>query len=328
VSNDLEDKKGHSRIDVFRSGFFLSKEMITFRYITIVSMMTVLILISAGAPSVAKTITDQLGRHVAVPDKPHRLVSLAPSITEIVFALDQGYRLQGVTTYSDFPPEAVKLPKIGSYVHLDLEKIVALKPDLCIAIKDGNPRVIAQRLESLKIPVYAVDPNNLETIMKTVLEIGTLLNAEDRANQLVQNMDLRIQKVKSLVERATHRPRVFLQIGVSPIVSAGTHTFIHELIVIAGGTNLAAGPIPYPRFSREKVLALSPEIIIITSMARSAVFEKVKAEWEKWPNMPAIRNQRIYVEDSNFFDRPTPRLVDGLELLIRLIHPELVEKIQ
>ena len=328
MSNDLEDKKGHSRIDVFRSGFFLSKEMITFRYITIVSMMTVLILISAGAPSVAKTITDQLGRHVAVPDKPHRVVSLAPSITEIVFALDQGYRLQGVTTYSDFPPEAVKLPKIGSYVHLDLEKIVALKPDLCIAIKDGNPRVIAQRLESLKIPVYAVDPNNLETIMKTVLEIGTLLNAEDRANQLVQNMDLRIQKVKSLVERATHRPRVFLQIGVSPIVSAGTHTFIHELIVIAGGTNLAAGPIPYPRFSREKVLALSPEIIIITSMARSAVFEKVKAEWEKWPNMPAIRNQRIYVEDSNFFDRPTPRLVDGLELLIRLIHPELVEKIQ
>lgn len=328
MSNDLEDKKGHSRIDVFRSGFFLSKIMLTFRYIAIVFMMTALPLISVGSPSVAKTITDQLGRHVTVPDKPQRVVSLAPSITEIVFALDQGHRLQGVTTYSDFPPEAVKLPKVGSYVHLDLEKIVALKPDLCIAIKDGNPRVIAQRLESLKIPVYAVDPNNLETIMKTVLEIGTLLNAKDRANQLVQNMDLRIQKVKSLVAKTTHRPRVFLQIGVSPIVSAGTHTFIHELIVIAGGINLSAGPIPYPRFSREKVLALSPEIIIITSMARSAVFEKVKAEWEKWPNMPAVRNQRIYVEDSNFFDRPTPRLVDGLELLIRLIHPELVENIQ
>lgn len=302
--------------------------MTTFKYITIVFMMAILPLISLKATSVAKTITDQLGRHVTVPDKPQRVVSLAPSITEIVFALDQGHRLQGVTTYSDFPPEAAKLPKVGSYVHLDLEKIVALKPDLCIAIKDGNPRVIAQRLESLKIPVYAVDPNNLETIMKTVLEIGTLLNAKNRANQLVQNMDLRIQKVKSLVAKTTHRPRIFLQIGVSPIVSAGTHTFIHELIVIAGGTNLAAGPIPYPRFSLEKVLALSPEIIIITSMARSAVFEKVKAEWEKWPNMPAVRNQRIYVEDSNFFDRPTPRLVDGLELLIRLIHPELVEKIQ
>lgn len=302
--------------------------MIKFRYITIVFMLTVLLLILARAPSVAKTITDQLGRHVTVPDKPQRVVSLAPSITEIVFALDQGHRLQGVTTYSDFPPEAAKLPKVGSYVHLDLEKIVALKPDLCIAIKDGNPRVIAQRLESLKIPVYAVDPNNLETIMKTVLEIGTLLNAKGRANQLVQNMDLRIQKVKSLVAKATHRPRVFFQIGVTPIVSVGTRTFIHELIVKAGGTNLAAGPIPYPRFSREKVLALSPEIIIITSMARSAIFEKVKAEWEKWPNMPAVRNRRIFVEDSNFFDRPTPRLVDGLELLTRLIHPELIDKIQ
>ena len=288
-------------------------------------MMAILPLISLESTSVAKTLTDQLGRHVTVPDKPQRVVSLAPSITEIVFALDQGHCLQGVTTYSDFPPEAVKLPKVGSYVHLDLEKIVALKPDLCIAIKDGNPRVIVQRLESLKIPVYAVNPNNLETIMETVLEIGKLLNAKGRANQLVQNMDSRIQKVKSLVAKTTYRPRVFFQIGVSPIVSVGTHTFIHELIVIAGGTNLAAGFIPYPRFSREKVLSLSPEIIIITSMARSAVFEKVKAEWGRWPNLPAVRNRRIYVEDSNFFDRPTPRLVDGLELLIRLIHPELVE---
>jgi len=288
-------------------------------------MMTTLPLISLDTPSVAKTLTDQLGRHVTVPDTPQRVVSLAPSITEIVFALDQGLRLKGVTTYSDFPPEAVRLPKVGSYVHLDLEKIVALKPDLCIAIKEGNPRMIAQRLESLKIPVYAVHPNNLETVMKTVLQIGTLLNAKDRANQLVQEMELRIQKVKSLVAKSKHRPKVFFQIGVSPIVSVGTHTFIHELIDIAGGTNLAAGSISYPRFSREKVLALSPEIIIITSMARKAIFEKVKAEWEKWPNMPAVRNQRIYIEDSNFFDRPTPRLVDGLELLLRLIHPEIVE---
>ncbi len=302
--------------------------MLAFRSITIISTMTILLLILSGKASAVKTIIDQLGRHVTVPDQPLRVVSLAPSITEIVYALDQGHCLKGVTTYSDFPSEAIKLPKVGSYVHLDLEKIVALKPDLCIAIKDGNPRVIAQRLESLKIPVYAVDPNNLETVMKTILEIGTLLNAKDQADRLVQMMDLRIQKVKSLVANVTHRPGVFFQIGISPIVSVGTHTFIHELIVIAGGTNLAAGPIPYPRFSREKVLSLSPEVIIITSMARSAAFEKVKAEWEKWPTMPAVRNQRIYLEDSNFFDRPSPRLVDGLELIIRMIHPELFKKIQ
>jgi len=292
-------------------------------------MITIFPFIFIGAPSPeAKTVTDQLGRQVRVPDKPQRVISLAPSITEIIFGIEQSHRLKGVTTYSDFPPEAEKLPKVGSYVHLDLEKIVALKPDLCIAIKDGNPRVIAQRLEALNIPVYAVDPNKLDTVMKTVLEIGGLLDAKEQANRLVKRMQLRIQKVKSLVATTTQRPRVFFQIGVSPIVSVGTGTFIHELIVIAGGVNSAAGPVPYPRFSREQVLALSPEIIIITSMARGAIFEEVKAEWEKWPNMPAVRNQRIFIEDSNFFDRPTPRLVDGLELLIRLIHSELVEKNQ
>lgn len=300
-----------------------------FRSTTIIIMMAIFPFIFIGAPSSeAKTVTDQLGRQVRVPDKPQRVISLAPSITEIIFGIEQSHRLKGVTTYSDFPPEAEKLPKVGSYVHLDLEKIVALKPDLCIAIKDGNPRVIAQRLEALKIPVYAVDPNNLDTVMKTVLEIGGLLDAKEQANRLVKSMQLRIQKVKSLVATTTQRPRVFFQIGVSPIVSVGTDTFIHELIVIAGGINLAAGVLPYPRFSREQVLALSPEIIIITSMTRGAIFEEVKAEWEKWPNMPAVRNQCIFIEDSNFFDRPTPRLVDGLELLIRLIHPELVEKNQ
>lgn len=296
---------------------------------TLLIMMAIFSFMIIGVPSLkAKTVTDQLGRKITVPNNPQRVISLAPSITEIIFGLEQSHRLKGVTTYSDFPPEAENLPKVGSYVHLDLEKIVALKPDLCIAIKDGNPRVIAQRLETLKIPVYAVDPNNLDTVMITVLEIGNLLDAKEQANRLVSNMQGRIQKVKALVATTERRPGVFFQIGVSPIVSVGTDTFIHELIVIAGGINLAAGSLPYPRFSREQVLALSPEMIIITSMARGAIFEEVKAEWEQWPNMPAVRNRRIFIEDSNFFDRPTPRLVDGLELLMRLIHPEFVEKSQ
>jgi len=299
--------------------------MVTFRYITIVLMITVLPLILSVTASANKTLTDQLGRHVTVSDEPQRVVSLAPSITEIVFALDQGHRLKGVTTYSDFPPQAVKLPKVGSYVQLDLEKIVALKPDLCIAIKDGNPIAVARRLESLKIPVYAVNPGNLESVMQTVQEVGELLNVQEKADKLVQSMNLRIQKVKSLVAKTTYRPRVFFQIGVSPIVSVGTNTFSHELIVLAGGKNVAQGPIAYPRYSIEQVLALSPEVIIITSMARVAIFKQVKAEWNRWPNMPAVRNHQIFIEDSNLFDRPTPRLVDGLELMVKLIHPELFE---
>jgi iron complex transport system substrate-binding protein len=283
-------------------------------------------LILSVTASADKTLTDQLGRHVTVSDEPQRVVSLAPSITEIVFALDQGHRLKGVTTYSDYPPQAVKLPKVGSYVQLDLEKIVALKPDLCIAIKDGNPIAVARRLESLKIPVYAVNPRNLESVMQTVQEVAGLLNVQEKADKLVQSMNLRIQKVKSLVAKTTYRPRVFFQIGVSPIVSVGTHTFSHELIVLAGGKNVAQGPIAYPRYSIEQVLALSPEVIIITSMARVAIFKQVKAEWNRWPNMPAVRNHQIFIEDSNLFDRPTLRLVDGLELMVKLIHPELFER--
>jgi len=289
-------------------------------------MITVFLLILSVTASADKTLTDQLGRHVTVSDQPQRIVSLAPSITEVVFALGQGHRLKGVTTYSDFPPEAVKLPKVGSYVQLDLEKIVALKPDLCIAIKDGNPIAVARRLESLKIPVYAVNPRNLESVMQTVQEVAELLNVQEKADKLVQSMNLRIQKVKSLVAKTTYRPRVFFQIGVSPIVSVGTNTFSHELIVLAGGKNVAQGPIAYPRYSIEQVLALSPEVIIITSMARVAIFKQVEAEWNRWPNMPAVRNHQIFIEDSNLFDRPTLRLVDGLELMVKLIHPELFEK--
>jgi iron complex transport system substrate-binding protein len=295
--------------------------MALFRYITIFLILSFLILPS----SPAQTVTDQLGRTVTIPPNPQRIISLAPNITEIVFALDQGHLLKGVTTYSDFPAEALNVPRVGSYVNLDLEKIVATRPDLCIAIKDGNPLAVVRRLEALNIPLYAVNPTNLENVMNTVLEIGMLLNAQDKANELVQNMHLRTQKLKTLVEKAAHRPRVFFQIGTSPIVSVGTDTFIHELIELAGGTNIAAGYIPYPRFSREKILTLSPEVIIITSMVHKSTFGKIRSEWESFPGMPAVQNKCIYFADADFFNRPTPRLVEGLELLIKIIHPELFE---
>ena len=129
-----------------------------------------------------------------------------------------------------------------------------------------------------------------------------------------------------MLKGAHSRPRVFFQIGISPIVSVGTDSFINELIILAGGKNVAAGKVVYPRFSREQVLAFSPEVLIITSMARNMLFEQVKAEWMRWPNIPAVRNQRIHLVDSNVFDRPSPRLVEALEMLAKLIHPELFKE--
>ena len=284
--------------------------------------------IFSSLPVCAQTIvvTDLLGRRMAIPKDPVRVVSLAPNITEIVYALGQEKRLVGATTYSDYPPKADMLPKVGSYVHLDLERIVSLAPDLCLAIKDGNPIAAISRLESLGLPVYAVDPRDLESVMDTMSRIGGLLRADNEAEKLVKGMRHRIQAVESLVAKTDSRPGLFFQIGVSPIVSVGTHTFIHELIVRAGARNLAEGGIPYPRFSKEQVLGMAPDIIVVTSMARKAVFDKIKQDWGQWTNLPAVKNDRIYFKDSSLFDRPSPRLVDALEILVRLVHPEMFEE--
>jgi len=291
-------------------------------------LLSLWLCLSLSIPAAAGARVDQLGRRVSVPDDPARVISMAPSITEIIYALQEENRLKGATLYSDYPAAAKKLPRIGFYVRLDIERILALNPDLCIATRDGNPKAIVDRLSSLNIPVYVVNPHDLDSILDTILKIGSILNADHKAKILVGDLGRRIQRVKNRAAQSVYRPRVFFQIGISPIVSAGTGTFIHQLIDAAGGTNLAAGSYAYPRFSKEQVLALVPDVIIITSMARQAVFEQVRDEWRRWPDIPAVRDERIYLVDSDLFDRPSPRLVSGLELLIRLIHPELTDQTQ
>lgn len=293
------------------------------RRILVAAMALLAFTFPADPECSAGRVKDQLGREVLIPENPGRVVSLAPSITEIVFALGEGHRVKGVTLHCDFPPEAQALPKVGSYVHPDLERIVALKPDLCVGTRDGNPAELVDRLSALGIPTYVVNPTDLESAMETLLEIGGLMGAESKARELAGTMRSRVEHVKSLASHSEHRPGVFFQIGVVPIVSVGTQTFIHELITTAGGINLARGPVPYPRFSRERVLALAPEVIIITSMTRGQDFDQVQQEWKQWDGLPAVRNQRIHIVESNVFDRPTPRLVEGLEILARIIHPEL-----
>ncbi len=279
------------------------------------------LIVCLSSAAAAGDVLDQLGRPVDLPDPPRRIVALAPSITEILYALHLEDRTVGATLFSNYPPAADKLPKVGSYVRLDVEKIVGLKPDLCIAVKDGNPIDVIRKLEALGIAVYAVDPRNLESVINTVVELGKILGADRQAEAVAADMAGRIENVRTKLAGVGHRPTVFFQIGVSPIVSAGTPTFIHELIMLAGGANLARGKVPYPRFSREQIIVMEPEVMIITSMARKAVFEEVKAQWRQWRNLPAVKHNRIHLVDSNIFDRASPRLVDGLELLARLIHP-------
>jgi iron complex transport system substrate-binding protein len=289
-----------------------------------VGVVAVGLILLAAAPAAARSLLDQAGRRVELPERPQRIVALAPSVTEIIFALGEAARLIGVTAHCDFPPEATRLPKVGSYVRLDLERIVGLRPDLCIAVKDGNPKSAIERLEALGVPVFALDPRSVETVIRAILDLGVVLAVEPRAEALTAEMRARIDRITRRAAGEDRRPRVFFQIGTAPIVSVGTHTFAHELIELAGGVNVAAGPAAYPRFSREQVLGLVPDLIVISSMDRAAgAVEEARREWNRWPGIPAVRDGRIHVVDSNLFDRPSPRLVAGLEELARCIHPAL-----
>lgn len=254
---------------------------------------------------------------------PRRLVTLAPSLTEMVFAVGAGERLVGVDRHSDFPPEARQLPRVGSYIHPDVERVVALKPDLVLAVRDGTPPHLLARLKYVGIPVHVVDPRTLEGVIATLVEVGARVGAARQAAELAGNLSRRLARIKNLASQARSRPRVFFQIGVAPLVSAGSHTLIDELITTAGGLNVAAGGPPYPRFSREQVLALRPEVIIITTMEREGLFEQVKAGWQRWEALPAVREGRIHLIDSDLVDRPGPRIFAGLEQVFRLLHPDL-----
>ncbi len=271
----------------------------------------------------SKWVIDQAGRKIKVPDNPQRVISLAPSITEMIYDLGEEKRLVGATQFSNHPDAARKLPRVGSYIKLDLEKIVALKPDLCLGIKDGNPVHTVNKLESFGIPVYVIDPRNLEGIIDVVQRYGSLLGAKQVSEAIVKNMRLRIGSVVELLDGKRNKPGVFFQIDAAPIISVGENTFIHELITLAGGINLAVGAQDYPRYNWEELLILKPEIVIVASMAGGHSPEDLKSGWYKWPQIPAVKNGRVYVVDANLIDRPTPRLVDGLEQFVRIIHPEL-----
>lgn len=287
------------------------------------TVLLAFLLLLAGSMAQAAEVRDQTGRLVRLPAKVERVVALAPSLTEIVYALGQEGRLVGATQFSDYPAAALELPRVGSYVRLDLERIVALKPDLCFAIKDGNPRHQVERLAAMGIPVYVIDPHDLAGIMEAVRGMGAALGAGARAEAIVAGMEQRLARIQERLAATPARPRVFFQVDAAPIITAGTGTFIHELITLAGGVNLGAGPVPYPRLSWEQALVLRPEVVVITSMAGGHGPESLKAQWRQWPQVPAVRQGRLHVVDAGIFDRPTPRLIDALEILAAIIHPGL-----
>jgi iron complex transport system substrate-binding protein len=271
-------------------------------------------------------VIDETGREVIIPPSPKRIISLAPNITEILFTLGLDKEVVGVSTHCNFPEAAKHKPRVGSYISLDFERILSLKPDLILATGAGNTIEMVERLEKLGFPTYVIFPKDFDGILMSIGHVGQILGREKEAQEILSNMQARRQAVMELT-RGFPRPRVFLQIGEAPIVTVGKGSFADDLIHLAGGENIAAvdGKM-YPRLGLEEVLRRAPEVIIISSMNPKGSYDKVLQEWARWKTIPAVKNGRIHLIDSDLIDRPSPRIIDGLEEMARIIHPEKFKK--
>ena len=242
---------------------------------------------------------------------------------DLLYYLGLGDRVVGVTNYSYYPPEALEKPKVGSYIDLNIEKIITLGPDLVIGTKDGNNPGVVDLLEQAKIPTYIVNPRNVVEVIETIRIVGRLCGIEAKADQLAQGLKDRLDRIRKGVEKQK-KPLVFLQINLHPIMTVNRNTFHQDIITLAGGINMSAdSSISYPRISIEEVIRKKPEVMIISSMDRGGEFEKARQEWLKWTSIPAARYGKVYLIDSDLIDRPSPRIIDGIEEMARLIHPEV-----
>jgi iron complex transport system substrate-binding protein len=266
--------------------------------------------------------TDEAGRRVEIIGRPSRIVSLAPSITECLFALGADEEVVGVTRFSNYPPRVASRPKVGTYVNVNAERVIGLRPDLVIAIRDGNPRAVVERLAAVGIPVYVVDPRNLEDLFEMVKDLGALLQRQDEAAKLLAELSERLRWIRARVA-GRGRPRVLLQVGIDPLVSVSRGTLQDHLIDLAGGHNIAtAAPVLYPALSIESVLEARPEVILVSSMVGETDATLELQKWRRWKALPAVGNDRLFVINGDLIDRPSPRVLAGLEEMARLIHPE------
>ena len=277
-------------------------------------------------PAHAEIFHDALDRKVNIVSRPQRIVSLAPGITETLYALGLDKEIVGVTTFCTYPEAARLKPRIGGFTNISVENIVALHPDLVIGTADGNRQEAVEKLESLGIPVYVTNPKTLEDILSVVLQVGMITGKEKVARRLTADLQKRVRHLTALVA-AKKRYRMFFQVGGEPLITVGRGTLHTQLIQLAGGVNIAGGEKTlYPHYSTEEVVAQQPEVILFSSMKYPADVTRVWSEWRKWPNIPAVRDNRLFVIDTDLIDRASPRIVDGLEAMVKAIHPEVMNK--
>lgn len=294
-------------------------------------LMMILVVSCAQAtptPTEAPTISevDDAGRAVEITGVPERIISLAPSNTEILFALGLGDQVVGVSDFCDYPEEAQKIERVG-FVEPNLEKIVELEPDLVFYIGGTAQLEKTQTMEDLGLTVLVLAPSDdIEDIFTDIELVGRATGTEDEAADLVSELRARMDEVLSRVAQAERQPLVFYELDATDPTrpwTAGPGSFIDTLITMAGGLNLgASAEMEWAEFSTEEIIAQDPEVIILGDANYGVTAESV-AERPGWGVITAVKEGAIYPIDDNLVSRPGPRIVDGLEELARIIHPEL-----
>ncbi|MBA2731898.1 MAG: cobalamin-binding protein [Acidobacteria bacterium] len=270
----------------------------------------------AGATS-GREVTDEAGRRVTVSARPQRIITLAPNLTEIVYAIGAGDRLVGNTTFCDYPAEAKQVAKVGDTLQPNIERIIALKPEIILISTASQLETFTKQLEERGIGVFITDPHDLEGVFRTIKTLGDLLGQQEQAEKLVGDLSARAAAIEEAV-KARPPVTVFYQVSPSPLWTAGKKSWITDLIRRAGGKSVTAEVEgEWMRYSDEAALASHPEAIIMATGMGDKM--EVAAALQK---SPAVINKRVYGINGDYLSRPGPRLVEGLEQLARVLHPE------
>lgn len=270
-------------------------------------------------PQIMISATDDLGHVVALHRVPQRIISLAPSITETLFALGLDSSVAGVTDYCDYPEAAMKKAKIGGMLNPNIERVLALQPDLVLMSGSGNMRPDYEKLTSSGVTVFVSYPRSIDGVFKSVADAGILTSRKPMADSIVTRLKKRRDELAH--QAASQQKRtVLMLLSLKPIVAIGPGTFLDELITLANGENIARNSsTAYPLLSREEILRRQPDVIIATNdIVRST--EDIISSYPEWKALVAIQNRRVAVIDASIVSRPGPRIVEGLEAIMNAIH--------
>jgi iron complex transport system substrate-binding protein len=281
--------------------------------------------ILTGMPFMAniapRTFVDDSGRKLYFAKAPRRVLSLAPSLTEMLFAIGLDEEIVGVTNFCNYPPAAAGKPKVG-YTQPNLESLLALSPDMVAAPGELLRADVLAKLEALKVPTFIFEAKSLEHVLAHIHTLGRIFERSSAADALTRHMRERIAEVSRRVQ-TVERKRVLYVLSSHPLITVGPNSYIHQMIELAGGINVAAGTSgAYPRLSMETVLEKDPEILVFPVGSTESVPEHEQQTWKRWTGLSAVQRHRLHVVSSDALNRPGPRVVEGLEQLAQVIHPE------